>query len=86
MLTNKTIILGVTGSVAAYKAVELASKLTRYFGRKAAVSAKRDTVSLLGKFIVSGNVAGCGRALSILTGRSSSNHFCQPPLSTLTLE
>jgi phosphopantothenoylcysteine decarboxylase/phosphopantothenate--cysteine ligase len=29
MLTNKTIILGVTGSVAAYKAVELASKLTQ---------------------------------------------------------
>jgi phosphopantothenoylcysteine decarboxylase/phosphopantothenate--cysteine ligase len=29
MLTNKTIILGVTGSVAAYKAVELASKLTK---------------------------------------------------------
>jgi len=29
MLTNKTIILGVTGSVAAYKAAELASKLTQ---------------------------------------------------------
>jgi phosphopantothenoylcysteine decarboxylase/phosphopantothenate--cysteine ligase len=29
VLTNKTIILGVTGSVAAYKAVELASKLTQ---------------------------------------------------------
>jgi len=29
MLANKTIILGVTGSVAAYKAVELASKLTQ---------------------------------------------------------
>jgi phosphopantothenoylcysteine decarboxylase/phosphopantothenate--cysteine ligase len=29
MLINKTIILGVTGSVAAYKAVELASKLTK---------------------------------------------------------
>jgi phosphopantothenoylcysteine decarboxylase/phosphopantothenate--cysteine ligase len=29
MLTNKTIILGVTGSIAAYKAVELASKLTQ---------------------------------------------------------
>jgi len=29
MLANKTIILGVTGSIAAYKAVELASKLTQ---------------------------------------------------------
>jgi phosphopantothenoylcysteine decarboxylase/phosphopantothenate--cysteine ligase len=29
MLTNKTIILGVTGSIAAYKAVELASKLVQ---------------------------------------------------------
>jgi phosphopantothenoylcysteine decarboxylase/phosphopantothenate--cysteine ligase len=29
MLTNKTIILGVTGSVAAYKAVELAGKLAK---------------------------------------------------------
>jgi len=29
MLTNKTVILGVTGSVAAYKAAELASKLTQ---------------------------------------------------------
>jgi len=29
VLTNKTIVLGVTGSVAAYKAVELASKLTQ---------------------------------------------------------
>jgi len=29
MLTNKTIVLGVTGSIAAYKAAELASKLTQ---------------------------------------------------------
>ncbi len=29
MLTNKTIVLGVTGSIAAYKAVDLASKLTQ---------------------------------------------------------
>jgi phosphopantothenoylcysteine decarboxylase/phosphopantothenate--cysteine ligase len=29
MLTNKTIILGITGSIAAYKAAELASKLTQ---------------------------------------------------------
>jgi len=29
MLANKTIVLGVTGSIAAYKAVELASKLTQ---------------------------------------------------------
>jgi phosphopantothenoylcysteine decarboxylase/phosphopantothenate--cysteine ligase len=29
MLTNKTVLLGVTGSIAAYKAVELASKLTQ---------------------------------------------------------
>ena len=29
MLTNKTIVLGITGSIAAYKAAELASKLTQ---------------------------------------------------------
>src|SRR4030042_1904519 len=29
MLANKTIVLGVTGSIAAYKAVDLASKLTQ---------------------------------------------------------
>jgi phosphopantothenoylcysteine decarboxylase/phosphopantothenate--cysteine ligase len=29
MLTNKTVLLGVTGSIAAYKAAELASKLTQ---------------------------------------------------------
>ena len=29
MLTNKTVVLGVTGSIAAYKAVDLASKLTQ---------------------------------------------------------
>lgn len=29
MLTDKTVVLGVTGSIAAYKAVELASKLTQ---------------------------------------------------------
>ncbi|NQT31954.1 MAG: bifunctional phosphopantothenoylcysteine decarboxylase/phosphopantothenate--cysteine ligase CoaBC [Deltaproteobacteria bacterium] len=29
MLTNKTVILGITGSIAAYKAAELASKLTQ---------------------------------------------------------
>ena len=29
MLTNKTVVLGITGSIAAYKAVDLASKLTQ---------------------------------------------------------
>ena len=29
MLTNKTIILGITGSIAAYKAADIASKLTQ---------------------------------------------------------
>jgi len=29
LLTNKRILLGVTGSIAAYKAVDLASKLTQ---------------------------------------------------------
>jgi phosphopantothenoylcysteine decarboxylase/phosphopantothenate--cysteine ligase len=28
MLTDKTIVLGITGSIAAYKAAEIASKLT----------------------------------------------------------
>ena len=29
MLTNKTIVLGITGGIAAYKAADLASKLTQ---------------------------------------------------------
>ena len=29
MLTDKTIVLGVTGSIAAYKAVDIASRLTK---------------------------------------------------------
>ena len=29
MLTNKTVVLGVTGSIAAYKAADIASKLTQ---------------------------------------------------------
>ena len=29
MLANKTIVLGITGSIAAYKAADLASKLTQ---------------------------------------------------------
>ena len=29
MLSKKTVVLGVTGSIAAYKAVDLASKLTQ---------------------------------------------------------
>ncbi|MBA7658821.1 Coenzyme A biosynthesis bifunctional protein CoaBC [subsurface metagenome] len=29
MLANKTIVLGITGSLAAYKAADIASKLTR---------------------------------------------------------
>src|SRR3972149_6225159 len=29
MLANKTIVLGITGSIAAYKAAEIASKLTQ---------------------------------------------------------
>lgn len=33
MVRDKTIVLGVTGSIAAYKAVELASKLTQYGAR-----------------------------------------------------
>src|SRR5579862_3603340 len=33
LLENKRIVLGVTGSIAAYKAVDLASKLTQAGGR-----------------------------------------------------
>ncbi len=29
MLNNKTVILGITGSIAAYKAADIASKLTQ---------------------------------------------------------
>ena len=29
MLTNKTVVLGITGSIAAYKAADIASKLTQ---------------------------------------------------------
>ena len=29
MITNKTIVLGITGGIAVYKAVDLASKLTQ---------------------------------------------------------
>jgi len=43
MLTNKTVLLGVTGSIAAYKAVELASKLTQAGARVDVVMTKAAT-------------------------------------------
>jgi phosphopantothenoylcysteine decarboxylase/phosphopantothenate--cysteine ligase len=33
VLTNKTVVLGITGSIAAYKAADIASKLTQYGAR-----------------------------------------------------
>ena len=43
MLTNKTIVLGVTGSIAAYKATDIASKLTQAGAKVRVVMTKSAT-------------------------------------------
>src|SRR3990172_8182624 len=43
MLTNKTVVLGITGGIAAYKAAELASKLTQAGAKVEAIMTKAAT-------------------------------------------
>ena len=44
MLANKTVVLGITGSIAAYKAADIASKLTQAGARVEVVIDRKSVV------------------------------------------
>ena len=74
MLTNKTIVLGITGGIAAYKAADIASKLTQAGARVEVVMTESAT-----KFITP-------LTLRSITGRPVvTDMFDLPPSSVLSM-